>query len=474
MGLPVGPLQQRIVHEADEVEVDSRGRPPSTASATLAASPRGRARARAGPGAWPRSPSASCAASPRRRAARPGSRGSARSWKALRSRARSGLAIWIPERGRIWISPSDCSTCIASRRRADRHAGDRHEIGLRDDRAGGDALLEQRLLEAPVGELAQLRRRRSPTARVSINDLRGATRSLASLDGDMIYEFGQLIYHDGPAVQSVARKGVGTRMGLATSRSRGFQFRRDRVIGDSQVRVTHCHVGVLELHDGDGSAGTGFFFSLVPSAAGPGASSSGSFRRGSLAGARRASIPAALLHRIGRPRGGNIRGFSVPFEQAINQALWDLHGKALGLAALAAAGRTRTARSALYASGLDFHLSRRALRGTVRRRTTQGYRGFKIKVGHPDVAWDLHRLRLDQGDRRGQPARSWSMPTRPGRRRRRSGGSSAYPARGLRHPVGRGSLSCATISRACARSGSPCPRCWSTRANTSTCTASAS
>jgi hypothetical protein len=41
-----------------------------------------------------------------------------------------------------------------------------------------------------------------------------------------------------------------------------FQFRRDRVIGDSQVRVEHCHLGVLELHDADARTGTGFFFRL--------------------------------------------------------------------------------------------------------------------------------------------------------------------------------------------------------------------
>ena len=37
-----------------------------------------------------------------------------------------------------------------------------------------------------------------------------------------------------------------------------FQFRRDRVIGDSQVRVPHLHALAVELHAADGETGLGF------------------------------------------------------------------------------------------------------------------------------------------------------------------------------------------------------------------------
>ena len=81
------------------------------------------------------------------------------------------------------------------------------------------------------------------------------------------------------------------------------------------------------------------------------------------------------------------------FEQAIDQALWDLHGKLLGLPLWKLlGGRDRKVR--LYASGLDFHLSDKGFEALFGAAQTAGYRGFKIKVGHPDIAWDLHRLAL--------------------------------------------------------------------------------
>lgn len=170
-----------------------------------------------------------------------------------------------------------------------------------------------------------------------------------------------------------------------------FQFARDRVIGDSQVRVTHCHVGVLELHTDDGITGTGFFFSLFHPLP-PLSHLAQVFRTEAWPGLE-GEHPAALLNRLGRPRGGNIRGFSVPYEQAVNQALWDLHGKLLGLPLWRLLGG-RDPKVRLYASGLDYHLSDAQYRELFARAREQGYRGFKIKVGHPDVAWDLHRLAI--------------------------------------------------------------------------------
>ena len=235
-----------------------------------------------------------------------------------------------------------------------------------------------------------------------------------------------------------------------------FQFRRDRVIGDSQVRVEHCHVGVLELHDADGRTGTGFFFSLFHPL--PALRELERVFREEVWPGLDGEHPAALLNRVGRPRGGNIRGFSVPFEQAINQALWDLHGKALGLPLWRLLGG-RDPKVRLYASGLDFHLSDEALRRVVRAGARrEGYRGFKIKVGHPDLAWDLHRLRLvreavgDAGPIMVDANEAWS-PKEAIRR------LTPVPARRHRHPLGRGPRACATISTACARSAWPSPRC---------------
>ena len=42
-----------------------------------------------------------------------------------------------------------------------------------------------------------------------------------------------------------------------------FDVALDRVIGDSQVSTTHLWIGVLELEDGDGHVGTGFFHTVT-------------------------------------------------------------------------------------------------------------------------------------------------------------------------------------------------------------------
>src|SRR6266542_4418640 len=97
-------------------------------------------------------------------------------------------------------------------------------------------------------------------------------------------------------------------MRVAEFRITRFQFARDRVIGDSQVRGL------------DGQP------------------------------------PAGLIHRVSRPRGGNQRGFTLPFHEALQQALWDLAAKEANLPLWRYLGGSRD-RVEAYASGLDFHLS---------------------------------------------------------------------------------------------------------------------
>jgi L-alanine-DL-glutamate epimerase-like enolase superfamily enzyme len=104
-------------------------------------------------------------------------------------------------------------------------------------------------------------------------------------------------------------------------------------------------------------------------------------------------VPGALVHRVGRPRGGNQRRAPLPFDEAVNQAAWDLLGKRLGLPLWRLLGG-REPRVGAYASGLDFHMSDSEFRAFFENAAAAGFRGFKIKVGHPDPEWDVNRLRI--------------------------------------------------------------------------------
>ena len=172
-----------------------------------------------------------------------------------------------------------------------------------------------------------------------------------------------------------------------------FAFARDRPIGDSQVRAEYCYAGVLELRTDDGLTGTGFFLNLfypLPDRS----ELERIFRAEALPGLL-GQPPAGMIHRVLRPRGGNTRALPHNFGEAIDQALWDLAAQQAGLPLYRFLGGSNPQVRA-YASGLDFHLSDAHYVQFFRQAHDHGFRAFKIKVGHPDLAWDLKRLRLLQ------------------------------------------------------------------------------
>jgi L-alanine-DL-glutamate epimerase-like enolase superfamily enzyme len=180
-------------------------------------------------------------------------------------------------------------------------------------------------------------------------------------------------------------------MRLSEFRITRFQYPRDRVIGDSQVQIDELNAASLELITEDGTVGLGFIQSLfhpLPDHA--------EIVRVFAAEAWPALVgqpPAALVHRVNRPRGGNQRAFSLPFYEAIQVALWDVAAKQVGLPLHRFLG-SRRSRVRAYASGLDYHLSDADFEAFFARADAQGYEAFKIKVGHPDFDRDLSRLRL--------------------------------------------------------------------------------
>lgn len=170
-----------------------------------------------------------------------------------------------------------------------------------------------------------------------------------------------------------------------------FAFARDRLIGDSQVKIGACHVAALELHTQSGLTGTGWFLNLFHPL--PDQSElTRAFALEAFPGLH-GQHPAGLIHRLGRPRGGNNRPLPHNFAEAIDQALWDLAAQQAGLPLYRYLGGSNP-RVRAYASGLDFNLTDDQYVRFFAQAASLGFDAFKIKVGHPDLAWDLNRLAL--------------------------------------------------------------------------------
>src|SRR6187402_2675246 len=143
-------------------------------------------------------------------------------------------------------------------------------------------------------------------------------------------------------------------MAISSFRITRFQFARDRVIGDSQVRADDVNIAALELIADSGAVGLGFIQTLFYPL--PDQAEIERVFRSEVWPGLDGQPPAALVHRVGRPRGGNQRAFSLPFHEALQVALWDLAAKQVDLPLHQLLGSRRN-RVRAYASGLDFHLS---------------------------------------------------------------------------------------------------------------------
>lgn len=180
-------------------------------------------------------------------------------------------------------------------------------------------------------------------------------------------------------------------MAISSFRITRFQFARDRVIGDSQVRADDVNVAALELVADSGAVGLGFIqtlFTALPAQA----EIERVFAAEVFPGLEgRKAI--GLVHKVARPRGGNLRAATLPFHEALQVALWDMAAKEAGLPLYRLLGGERSKVRA-YASGLDFHLDDFNYEKLFSHAVSLGYRAFKIKVGHSDFERDLSRLSI--------------------------------------------------------------------------------
>jgi L-alanine-DL-glutamate epimerase-like enolase superfamily enzyme len=170
-----------------------------------------------------------------------------------------------------------------------------------------------------------------------------------------------------------------------------MQFARDRKIGDSQISTSEVQVATLELFGPSQVSGVGFVQSLLHPL--PSEAEIDRIFRAEAWPSLSGQEAGAVVNRVTRTRGGNTRRMSLPFEEAIQQACWDLHAKSLGLPLWRLLGGSGEPVPA-YASGLDFHLSDAQFTALFAKAAELGFTAFKIKVGHPDLARDIHRLDL--------------------------------------------------------------------------------
>jgi L-alanine-DL-glutamate epimerase-like enolase superfamily enzyme len=170
-----------------------------------------------------------------------------------------------------------------------------------------------------------------------------------------------------------------------------FQFARDRVIGDSQVRADDVNLAIVELIGEGGQTGLGFMQSLFHPL--PAENEIERVFREECWPSIEGHDVEALAHAVRRPRGGNVRKMTLPFEESLQHAVWDLFAKSVRMPLWKLLGAERRSVQA-YASGLDFHLNDADFERLFAQAAEQGFQAFKIKVGHPEIDRDLHRLTL--------------------------------------------------------------------------------
>lgn len=168
-----------------------------------------------------------------------------------------------------------------------------------------------------------------------------------------------------------------------------FALDLDRTIGDSQISTRQMSLGVLEIEDDSGNVGTGFFHSVTDPLPSLGELEA-RFQR-EAAGTLIGCSPFSWANRLERPRGGNVK--TSIFYPSVEQAVWDLQGQILDLPLHRLLG-SRREKVPAYASGLEFHMDDDEVSAFYSMARSAGFTAFKVKVGHPDLAWDLRRLQL--------------------------------------------------------------------------------
>jgi L-alanine-DL-glutamate epimerase-like enolase superfamily enzyme len=152
--------------------------------------------------------------------------------------------------------------------------------------------------------------------------------------------------------------------------------------------VTCQYLIVTTVHSSDGSTGQGFSWAVRAGGQAIQAMVDADCRPVAEGGP---VVPAAAWDRLWwhlREAGGGIATLAMA---AIDIGLWDLQAKAANLSLADLLGRQRD-RVAVYASGVNRHLTLDELREQVSRWIAAGHSRVKIKVGLPSLEEDLERV----------------------------------------------------------------------------------
>ena len=177
-------------------------------------------------------------------------------------------------------------------------------------------------------------------------------------------------------------------MKLVRYELQALNVKLDRPIGDSQVCYRSLEVEILKLFTDCGLMGLGF----QEGCAARSSDCSGSFEAQWLL--LEGSHPAAHLNKIARPRGGNQQ--STGLSAMADIALWDLVSQEAGLPLWRYLGG-EDPRVPAYASTLEFHLPDEDAIALIEEFQAKGFENFKFKIGHRNLNWDIHRLKLLSG-----------------------------------------------------------------------------
>jgi L-alanine-DL-glutamate epimerase-like enolase superfamily enzyme len=180
-------------------------------------------------------------------------------------------------------------------------------------------------------------------------------------------------------------------MKITSATTRAYRLPLKERLASSKVSMTHRELVVLTVETDAGITGTGWL-----TTAGVGALAAramiDSYFAPFLIGEDPRHNERSWTRLWSDAHAAGPAGITTLALSAIDIALWDIKAKAAKEPLWRLLGGSRST-VGVYASAINLHLSKDALLAQVEDHLSQGYAGFKLKVGKPDPEEDLDRCR---------------------------------------------------------------------------------